>query len=451
MPPVIASKCFGCHSSVKERPKAGLRLDTREGITAGSKNGKVLVPGKPEESSLWVLCVLPPTDEDTMPPPEKDNPLSEAEQQSLKTWIATGADFGDWVAYQHPDLAPGSHIAEMSLPFSIRDAEAAALHIDALVNKALKAKGIAPNPSITDEIFLRRLHLDITVMIPSHEQAVAFYASADPHKQKHLIDTLLRSEGYAHHSLTYWADILRLRTKKDFLQYQNRVQDSLRENKPYDKFVYELLSGIGITAENGAAGHMHRDRDMPLDHTANTMRVFLGTQIGCAQCHDHPFDKWSQKDFYRMAAFLYGTKTTHPDGSVIVEKTEERFGLDRKSETDVAVLESVASLVNYSGRRAVHDYGIDTELKLPHDYQYDDGQPGDIVSPRVPFGDSPKIQSGEPPRTAFARWVTSPTNPLFARSSSTASGAKHWAAESSTRSIISVPTMRRPTPSCSTS
>ena len=86
-------------------------------------------------------------------------------------------------------------------------------------------------------------------------------------------------------------------------------QESLRENKPYDAWVREMLTAEGKIWDNPAAGYMLRDTGMPLDSMNNTVRVFLGTQIGCAQCHDHPFDRWKQREFYEMAAYTFGMRT----------------------------------------------------------------------------------------------------------------------------------------------
>jgi hypothetical protein len=91
--------------------------------------------------------------------------------------------------------------------------------------------------------------------------------------------------------------------------YAKFVKESLRQNKPYDQFVREMVAAQGKAWDNGAIGYYMRDRGMPLDNMANTVRIFLGTRIECAQCHNHPFDKWSQMQFYKMAAFTYGVQT----------------------------------------------------------------------------------------------------------------------------------------------
>jgi hypothetical protein len=115
----------------------------------------------------------------------------------------------------------------------------------------------------------------------------------------------------------FWADVLRL--KSYFVNtanvvpaaYARWIKESLRTNKPYDQFVREMLSARGYCWENGAVGDYLRDPAMPLDNMALTTRVFLGTRIECAQCHDHPFDKWKQTEFYHLAAFTYGNKPVH--------------------------------------------------------------------------------------------------------------------------------------------
>jgi hypothetical protein len=117
------------------------------------------------------------------------------------------------------------------------------------------------------------------------------------------------------HFFNYWADVLRVTSNGQQTgqitgaAYMNFVKQSLRDNKPYDEFVRDMVAAQGKAWENGAIGYYMRDRGMPLDNMANTVRVFLGTRIECAQCHNHPFDKWTQMQFYKMAAFTYGVQT----------------------------------------------------------------------------------------------------------------------------------------------
>ncbi len=153
--------------------------------------------------------------------------------------------------------------------------------IDRLVEENWSKHGVEASPYINDQVFMRRAYLDIVGTIPSGREAIEFINVKNPHKRQILIDYLLDTEGYVSHYYNYWADILRIQSQInniDLHNYVSWVKDSLRENKPYDQFVYELITAKGRVWENGAAGYYLRDRGMPLDNTANTVAIFLGTQ-----------------------------------------------------------------------------------------------------------------------------------------------------------------------------
>jgi hypothetical protein len=239
-----------------------------------------------------------------------------------------------------------------------------------------------------------------------------------------LIDELLGSDGYASHYFNYWADILRY---IDYVTrnvwgepYRQWIKQSLAENKPWDEFVAEMLTAEGKIWDDPAAGYFQRDARMPLDNMNNTVRVFLGTRIGCAQCHDHPFDRWTQREFYEMTAFIYGTVTRgHPRDErfyrtdPIKRLKDEYFAGDppaeRRQTNYLRMLEIVGANMN-----RVHDQ-IGRRLLLPHDYAYDNGKPHQIVEPKTIFGLAADLKPDEPPRMAFARWLTSKENPRFAK------------------------------------
>ncbi len=135
----------------------------------------------------------------------------------------------------------------------------------------------------------------------------------------------------------------------------------------------------------------------------NTVRVFLGTQIGCAQCHDHPFDRWKQHEFYEMAAYMYGVKT-RGGGNPVARLREDLMKLPGG--------QGAIQLIRANTYQVRDD--LKQVLKLPHDYQYDDAKPGDVVKPKAIFGDAP-LKPGETPRHVFANWLTSKDNPRFAK------------------------------------
>lgn len=292
--------------------------------------------------------------------------------------------------------------------------------VDEYIDAQLQKADIKPEPPATDHVFLRRVYVDIIGRIPTYEEATAFLNSRSPMKRSELIDQLLDSEGYVSEHFNFWADVLRVQTNLERapgLPWVLWVKQSLRENKPYDQFVSEMMTAKGYTWENGATGWYQRDFAMPLDNMANAAEVFLGTSLVCAQCHDHPFDQWTQHEFYEMAAFSIGMQTSIARGENpnldelrILMRTKRRSndvngpnGLDY-GRAARGILEPLS-------------YGVSEQprlLRLPHDYKYEDGRPGDAVFPMTIYGDVPEVGIEDSPIEVYAEWMTSPDNPNFA-------------------------------------
>ncbi|MBT6153093.1 MAG: DUF1549 domain-containing protein [Planctomycetaceae bacterium] len=315
---------------------------------------------------------------------------------------------GSAEAAKKPDDAKKASPKSVSaIPMS--QVSSASRQIDKLIEADYAKHKIDPNPLTSDELFVRRIYLDVVGRIPSHDETVAFLDSTDSKKRSALIDELLDSEGYVSHQFNYWADLLRLQSRMRYAPaqpYLEFVKTSLRENKPYDQFVRELITAEGYTWDNGAAGYYLRDVGMPLDNMSNTAQVFLGTQLVCAQCHDHPFDSWTQKQYYQLAAFTYGIETRDRRNPKYMELRQMRR--DEKLDNNVfrsanRILQPLAYNVNETERK----------LRLPDDYQYDDAKPKDQIDPAAIFGDEVVIKEGDSRKEVYARWMTSPTNPRF--------------------------------------
>ena len=184
--------------------------------------------------------------------------------------------------------------------------------IDELLAQGWQKAGVQPNPAASEEVLVRRLYLDIVGRIPSVEETQAYVKSSDPEKRSKLIDSLLGSTGHTSHMFNYWADVLRLsdnvKGRLTAEAYEEWLKKQLHANTPYDQMVRNLLTTDGGVWDSGSIGFWQRDENK-LDHLAYTVQVFLGTSIVCAQCHDHPFDKWTQMDYYHMAAFTWGMDT----------------------------------------------------------------------------------------------------------------------------------------------
>lgn len=310
--------------------------------------------------------------------------------------------------------------------------------IDALVVSNLKKHGEQPQPKISDEVFLRRIYLDVIGRIPTLAETREFL-DAKQRDRGQLIDELLDSSGHVSHQFNYWADVLRIKSRlsggNPGQPYIDFVKHALRSHKPYDQFVRELIASEGpaLERDNGATGYYLRDNGMPEDNMANTVRIFLGTRMECAQCHDHPFDSWTQRQFFEMVAFAGGMRTRTSPSQMSGGNMRRQL---QKADAEAQVKQVALNLIRPLSYGVV---GGGTGLaRLPDSYQYDDGEPNEIVKAKTMFGELklvhpqiPKARKGRKPRVnkrnpslipgakdiasrdAFATWLTSPDNPRF--------------------------------------
>ena len=292
--------------------------------------------------------------------------------------------------------------------------------IDQILAKEWQKNNLKPNEQASDEVFLRRIYVDVVGRIPTIDEARAFLSSTDKDKRAKLIDQLLASDGYVANYFNYFADILRLQTDtKGALTgyaYADWLKAALKKNQPWDGMVRELLTTDGSSWDSGAIGFYMRDQGMQLDHLAATVQVFLGTQIVCAQCHNHPFDKWTQMDYYHMAAFTYGMDSKK-GYSLNLGKAASDKGAKKSQEAQALRkdLKSVQESIKEVGKVLRYTTISETDRlpKLPHDYKYTDAKPGETVEAKTMFGKDAEQKEGESRIDAFARWMTAPENPRF--------------------------------------
>jgi hypothetical protein len=298
-----------------------------------------------------------------------------------------------------------------SHPLSDDEVAKASSTIDRLVSADLASHGQKLNPPIDDYTFLRRACLQIIGRIPTVDEANAFLSDTSPDRRKNLIARLGDSAGWVHNEYTWWADLLRISTRLGDRYpgnaYVDWIKESLRANKPYDQIVHDLITAEGpaLARGNGATGYYLRDAGMPLDNMANTVQVFLGTRIQCAQCHDHPFDKWTRKEFYELAAYT---------NSVGVQRDVKGLGELRKKVTAEGSqeLKNALRIIGNTIVLSVHG-GTKANIPLPHDYQYKDAKPDEVVSAKTIFGEPGMVEKGTPAKQVYADWLTSTANPRF--------------------------------------
>jgi hypothetical protein len=248
--------------------------------------------------------------------------------------------------------------------------------IDRLVQQKLDALGLTASGNCTDADFLRRAYLDVIGLVPTAQEARAFLTDHTPDKRARLIETLLARPEYVDFWTLRWADILRdsrdVLSEKGMYAFNLWIRRCVAENRPWDQFARQLLLAQGSVYQNGAANY-YRTGKTPLEMAENTAQVFLGVRIQCARCHNHPYDRWTQQQYYQMAAFFARVKA----------KPGERAG------------ENVIFA------------GDDGEVENPRTHKT--AQPcalGAAPLPATFAGDR---------RQALAEWLTSDQNPFFAR------------------------------------
>jgi hypothetical protein len=250
-------------------------------------------------------------------------------------------------------------------------------YVDQLVDAKLKKLRIVPSPVCSDEVFLRRAYADIIGLLPTRDEHDRFMASTETDKREKLVDELLGRKEFVELWVMKFAELLKIRSDnqtvsyKSSLLYYNWLEDKLSHNVPMDQIVQELLDSTGGTFKNPATNYFEVERD-PLKLAENTAQVFMGMRIQCAQCHNHPFDRWTMNDYYGFAAFFSQV------GRKQAEDPREQIVFSRE--------------------------GGDVANPVTHK----------IVQPTF-LGGGEADTKGKDRRQVLAKWLASPSNPYFAK------------------------------------
>lgn len=269
--------------------------------------------------------------------------------------------------------------------------------IDDLVYAKLQEQSIRPSPAASDHVFLRRVYTDLIGRLPTPAETRAYLDADAPDKRSRLIDTLLDRPEYADHWANRWADLLRPNPYrvgiKAVLNYDNWIRDQFRRNVPHDEFVAALVTAKGSTWQNGAAT-LYRDRRSPDEMTTLVSQLFLGIRLECAKCHHHPFERWSQSDFYGFAAHFARVGHKGTGLSPPISGSEE--------------------IVFVSDRGEVK-HPISGETMEPNPLFPIAGRPSDDSPANDPGAPSDAGGESRDPRRALAAWMTSKGNDYFAQ------------------------------------
>lgn len=253
--------------------------------------------------------------------------------------------------------------------------------IDRLVHEKHQKLGLLPSATCTDEEFLRRASLDLIGKLPTAEMARRFIADTRPDKRDLIIDELLNDPNYADHWAVKWGDLIRPNPSrvgvKPVYLLDTWLRDSFRQNKPYHQMIRELLTAEGSTHEYGPVA-VFRDKRDPVDTSGFVSQIFLGVRLDCAKCHHHPSEKWTQEDYYQLAAF---------------------FGqMKRKGQAISAPISGEPEYWWYGGKGEVTHPVTDA-----------------VMVPKPPDGPEMPYVEGQDPRIALTDWMSASSNPFFAK------------------------------------
>ncbi len=333
--PILAENCFGCHGPDPGSRKAGLRLDRPEfAFAPRGKDLPALVAGQPDASPL-VRRVESKLPKEMMPPPEAHKTLKPEEIALLRRWVAEGARYEEHWSFIAPVAHPPPHVAGAR-------SESVQNPVDAFVLERLNREHLAPSPEADRRTLLRRVTLDLTGVPPSPAEVDAFLADSAPGAYDRVVDRLLSSTRFGEHRAHYWLDYVRYADThgihfdnlRAIWPYRDYVIGSYNANKPFDRFIREQLAGDLLPAATWdqlvATGFMrcnlttNEGGDIPEETYVNQTRdrietfgvTFLGLTTGCAACHDHKFDPFTQRDFYSLAAYLNNTAEKSWDSNI---------------------------------------------------------------------------------------------------------------------------------------
>ncbi len=469
--PVLKAECYRCHSAQADEVKGELRLDSRAAVLRGGESGPAIIAGKAKDSLL--LQALRHEGGLVMPPQKPK--LSAQIIADFAKWIEQGAydpREGDEVAdtnaalktaRQHWSFQP---IKKAELP-SVRDTNWPRTPIDAFILAPLEARSWQPATEASRTDLIRRVTFDLIGLPPTPAEVEAFIKDTRPDAYERVVDRLLNSERYGERWATHWLDVVRYAESEgyeydrhipDAWRYRDYVINALNDDKPFDRFLTEQLAGDELDADNQeylSAAIFHRlgpvrrnagNPDIALsrnevltERTDIIGAAFLGLTVGCARCHNHKLEPISQRDYYRLQAYVAAVE----EHNVILAEAEQQRDWEARTKVikdQMAALRTKAKEAEGKQKEQLEAQLDELEDQLPPPLAtipsiHNDQQKrtaihvlrrgvwenkGEAVGPRplsVLVADNlPELEAGTTdPRTQLTKWLASPDHPLTAR------------------------------------
>jgi hypothetical protein len=318
--PILSDKCYTCHGPDESKRKSKLRLDTEAGAKADLGGHFAIVPGNTAQSML-VQRITAAQPARRMPPPYAPSALTAAEIDRLTRWIAQGAAWEKHWSFIPPRKPALPVVQDNTWPRN---------PIDTFVLERLERDGLKPSPEADRRTLIRRVSFDLTGLPPSPADIDAFLRDASPNAYEKLVDRLLASPHYGERMAMRWLDAARYAdtngyqtdAERDMWRWRDWVIDAFNRNVSYDRFIVEQIAGDllpGATRDqiiatgfnrnhraNGEGGIIPEEyaAEYVFDRVDTTSTVFMGVTLGCARCHNHKYDPFTQKEFYQMFAYF---------------------------------------------------------------------------------------------------------------------------------------------------
>jgi mono/diheme cytochrome c family protein len=442
--PLFSNSCYACHGPDAGQRKAKLRLDVRDEAVK-----KVIVQGKASESIIIERLTTTEPD-DHMPPADSKKPaLTPGQVELVRRWIDQGAKFDQHWAYVKPNRPA---VPETRNPKSqIRN------QIDAFVLARLEKEGLKPAVQADRITLIRRLSFDLIGLPPTPEEVDAFINDTSTNAYEKLVERLLASKHFGERMAVYWLDLVRYAdtggyhsdNHRDVALYRDYVIDAFNANKPFDRFTIEQIAGDLLpnatneqkiasgynrllqTTEEGGAQAKEYTAKYAADRVRNASSVWMAATLGCGECHDHKFDPYRTRDFYRFEAFFADVQEKavgRQDQTPILDSPQaaklkafdEQIAHLRRDPTKPALSGAVIqarkdTFLKTAATTLVAMSGPPRTVRvLPRGNWLDDS--GEVVTPDVPaFLGSVTPEKGRATRMDLAKWVVAPDNPLTAR------------------------------------
>ncbi|WP_400263546.1 PSD1 and planctomycete cytochrome C domain-containing protein [Sphingobacterium sp. SG20118] len=432
--PILSDKCFACHGPDANKRDADLRLDIQEDAYKALKDNPAahgIVPFKPSNSEVFLR--ISSTDTSYMMPPISSNlKLTPTEIGIIEKWIKQGAKYEKHWAFT-PAKTP-------VLP-QVKDSKWVKNEIDYFVLDKLEHKGIVPNPEADKERLLKRASLDITGLPPSLEMMEKFMADTSPNAYEKVVESLLASPAYGERMALHWMDVSRYADSHGYQDDNYRSQWPWRDwvihafnnNTSYDKFITWQLAGDlmpnaskeqllatafnrnhKITEEGGVIDEEYRV-EYVRDRTNTLGKAILGITLECAQCHDHKYDPFSQKEYFQMTAFFNNVKEVGLESTVGGPETYAKKPFMEISNADI---KDILNFVNKQDTNKLIVSVMGDQDTLRKTYVLNRGEydaHGEVVEASTPKSVLPFSDTYQKNRLGLTQWLFDKKNPLTSR------------------------------------